>query len=202
MEKKRSTHRLSSLFSLGSNSEHAESGSVASSESSGRLSRVKNRITSATHLSPSYPPPAPPSVPAASRSKLTIQPVESAPAALAPLEPPPPIPAAAGSRPGSPSRSRPHSSAGRASTSSLQIPDDSKLRKLKRKSLLFGSPHGSPHSSNEHLPYSRNAASGPLAWVVGHKGKVEYNLTMLLNGEKVRLHSELTDFPLTGCIGS
>jgi hypothetical protein len=24
-----------------------------------------------------------------------------------------------------------------------------------------------------------------MAWVVGHKGRVPYNLTMLLNGEKV-----------------
>jgi hypothetical protein len=30
-----------------------------------------------------------------------------------------------------------------------------------------------------------SSKSGPLAWVVGHRGKVPYNLTMLVNGEKV-----------------
>jgi hypothetical protein len=32
------------------------------------------------------------------------------------------------------------------------------------------------------------AQDQPLAWIVGHKGKVPYNLAMLLNGEKVRLN--------------
>lgn len=185
LDKKRSSHRLSSLLSLGSNhSDQPDGASVASSESSSRLSKVKNRISSATHLAPNYPPPGPPN---AQLSKLTIQPVESAPAALnnANLEPPPPLSAhsprsAPGSRSASPAR--PRSSAG------LHVPDgaDSKLKKLKRKSGLFSSAQSSDERLQDVGGVSRGTpGDGPLAWIVGHRGKVPYNLAYLINGERV-----------------
>lgn len=180
-DKKKSSHRLSSLFSLGgSSAEPQQSNSTASSESSGRLSKVRNRISSAasstqqsaTHLTaPEYPPPSPQrrqSPP----NQLTIQPVGSP--ALEPLEPPPHLdvpsrsssPGGFGSRPGTPN---------------LGADNEGKLKKLRRKSGLFGGSNGSS------LDLGRaGGANSPLAWIVGHKGKVPYNLTMLLNGEKVR----------------
>lgn len=184
-DRKKSSYRLSSLFSLGGSSDAQQSQSAASSESSGRLGKVKSRISSAastataqsasaTHLTaPEYPPPSP-----ARRqsppSQLTIQPVGSPP--LEPLEPPPPLEA--------PSRSS--SSVGHASrpgTPTLDGGNPGKLKKLRRKSVLFGA------SNSSATDVSRGGAAGgnsPLAWIVGHKGKVPYNLTMLLNGEKVR----------------
>lgn len=179
-DKKRSSHRLSSLFSISSSSDHHESGSVASSESSGRLSKVKNRISSATHLTPDYPPPQPPNY--SDQRQLTIQPVESVPATL---EPPPRIPAPRSrsespARPPTAARSRPGTAnPDAAGGAALNVPNDSKLKKLKRKSGLFGN---TPRSSDEGVS---DSSHGPLAWVVGHQGKVSYNLTMLLNGEKV-----------------
>jgi hypothetical protein len=56
------------------------------------------------------------------------------------------------------------------------------LKKLRRKSKLFGSSQvdvGAPAGASS-APHTE-----PLAWIVGHKGKVPYNLAMLLNGEKV-----------------
>ncbi|KAF2999452.1 hypothetical protein E8E13_007935 [Curvularia kusanoi] len=186
-DKKKPSHRLSSLFSLGGSSEQS-SNSAASSESSGRLSKVKNRISSAaststtqsaTHLTaPEYPTPLPQrrqSPP----NQLTIQPVGSGSGspALEPLEPPPHLdvpsrsssPGGWGSRPGTPN---------------LEVGNEGKLKKLRRKSGLFGGLNGST------TDVSNAAGANPLAWIVGHKGKVPYNLTMLLNGEKV---SELWD---------
>lgn len=181
-DKKNPRQRLSSLFSLGGNSsEPPQSSSAASSESSGRLSKVKNRIASgassstqqsATHLTaPEYPPPSPQrrqSPP----NQLTIQPVGSP--ALDPLEPPPTLdvpsrsssPGGWGSRPGTPN---------------LGVENEGKLKKLRRKSGLFGGSNGSSTDLSR-----AGGANNPLAWIVGHKGKVPYNLTMLLNGEKVR----------------
>lgn len=183
-DKKKSSHRLSSLFSLGSgSSEPHQSNSATSSESSGRLSKVKNRISStaststaqsATHLTaPEYPPPSPQrrqSPP----NQLTIQSVGSP--ALEPLEPPPQLdvpsrsssPGGFGSRPGTPN---------------LEVGNEGKLRKLRRKSGLFG---GNNSSMTDVSRADATGGSNPLAWIVGHKGKVPYNLTMLLNGEKVR----------------
>lgn len=181
-EKKKSSHRLSSLFFLGGSSEPQQSQSAASSESSGRLSKVKNRISSAaststtqsasaTHLTaPEYPPPSPQrrqSPP----NQLTIQPVGSP--NLEPLEPPPHLdvpsrsssPGGFGSRPGTPN---------------LEVGNEGKLKKLRRKSGFFGG------GNNSSTDLSRAGGNNPLAWIVGHKGKVSYNLTMLLNGEKVR----------------
>ncbi|KAF2735696.1 hypothetical protein EJ04DRAFT_511644 [Polyplosphaeria fusca] len=168
-DKKRS-NRLSSLLSLGSSS---DGGSVTSSESTGRLSKVKNRISS-THLAPEYPPPAPPSYGA--HQQPTITPVASAPAAL---EPPPPL-AIPRSRNSSPARGalggRPETPT-TESSGGLQAPVEG-MKKLKRKSGLFGGGRSSEEKVIE-------PGAGPMAWVVGHKGKVQYNLTMLLNGEKV-----------------
>jgi hypothetical protein len=47
---------------------------------------------------------------------------------------------------------------------------------------MFGGSNG----STADLSSAGAAGGNPLAWIVGHRGKVPYNLTMLLNGEKVR----------------
>jgi hypothetical protein len=179
--KKKSSRRLSSIFGSSASSEPSTSSSntyvsatPASSESSSRLTKVRNRLSSATHLAPEYPPPSAPTPRPVSLSNPTIQPVE--PADLEPLEPPPPLEVP--SRVSSPANSRP-------GTPSLEPSSEGKLKKLRRKSGLFGgpptglegldgAPHGAPHGN-----------ASPLAWIVGHKGKVPYNLTFLLNGEKV-----------------
>lgn len=96
--------------------------------------------------------------------------------ALEPLEPPPHLdvpsrsssPGAFGSRPGTPN---------------LEVGNEGKLKKLRRKSGLFG---GTNSSLTDVSRAGTAGGSSPLAWIVGHKGKVPYNLTMLLNGEKVR----------------
>jgi hypothetical protein len=70
----------------------------------------------------------------------------------------------------------------------LDPSSEGKLKKLRRKSGLFGGPPpglegvGGAHSRTST---STSNAASPLAWIVGHKGKVPYNLTFLLNGEKV-----------------
>lgn len=206
LDKKRSGSRLSSLLSLGSSTsnlastDNADSGSVTSSSPGNRLTKVKQRISSATHLGPNYPPPSPPP-PKIVHSLPTIQPVASASAAFEDLPPPPSI--ADLSCPRSESPSRPYSRSGSrpasqqlslppsrpASSGGLQVPgDESTIKKLKRRSGLFGSgPQSSPLSSNESVRSSRGGDphSRPLAWIAGHAGHVPYNLTMLLNGEKV-----------------
>ena len=178
-DKKKSARRLSSLF--GSSGSSEPSGSTnnaklsptpASSESSSRLTKVRNRLSSATHLTPEYPPPAAQSPRAVSLSNPTIQPV--VPADLEPLEPPPPLEVP--SRASSPASSRP-------GTPSLD-PSEGKLKKLRRKSGLFGGPPGGIEGVDAASGAPQGNAS-PLAWIVGHKGKVPYNLTFLLNGEKV-----------------
>lgn len=177
-DKKRSSRRISSLFSLGSNgSDQQGTASAASSESSGRLSKVKDRIASATHLTPDYPPPEPPEPP--SLRHLTITPVESAPAALQSLQPPRSISSPV-SRSSSPSRPNSPGTPNSDGGGGLLAPADAH-KKLKRRSRLFAGTQSSDERISEPGPR-------PLAWVVGHRGKVPYNLTMLLNGEKVSLH--------------
>ncbi|KAF2271854.1 uncharacterized protein EI97DRAFT_387025 [Westerdykella ornata] len=169
-DKKRSSSRLSSLLSLTSiASDNSESSPMASSEPAGRFRKVRNRISSATHLSPVYPPPG---TAAPANLSTTIQPLDSAPPVLASPDPPPPIPAP---RSCSDPPTRPHSSAGIGSRDP-QLLDYSKLKKLKRRSAFFAG----PRSSDERLQ-----ERGPLAWIVGHQGKLPYDLTLLLNGEKV-----------------
>ncbi|CAO2652473.1 Nn.00g007560.m01.CDS01 [Neocucurbitaria sp. VM-36] len=177
-EKKKSSHRLSSLFSVGSSdsqeSKSTKATTASSSESSGRLTKVKKRISSATHLAPEYPPPPPPkSARDVSLSNPTIQAVEPA-ASLEPLEPPPTLDVP--SRGSSPSRG-----GSRPGTPNLDAPSEGNLKKLRRKSRLFGGSQGGDGA----LPDAQHGQSSPLAWIVGHHGKVPYNLTMLLNGEKV-----------------
>jgi hypothetical protein len=95
--------------------------------------------------------------------------------ALEPLEPPPHLDV--------PSRSSSPGFGSRPGTPNLDPNGEGKLKKLRRKSGLFGNVNSSV------TDVSRGGAadgSSPLAWIVGHKGKVPYNLTMLLNGEKVR----------------
>lgn len=72
------------------------------------------------------------------------------------------------------SKSRPTTPSG-----DLLTPTESSAKKLKRRSKLFGG----GGSSDERM--AEFGGESPLAWVVGHKGKLSYNLTMLLNGEKV-----------------
>ncbi|CBX99628.1 hypothetical protein IAQ61_005119 [Plenodomus lingam] len=200
-DKKKSSRRLSSIFSIGSSSESQDSkssgtkiSSVPSSESSGgRLTKVKKRMTSGTHLTPesaqqqtaaapahnaslSPPssqsvPPVPPVEPAASLPP--VKPLESL-EPPEPLEPPPPLQVP--SRSSSPYNSRPGTPSGDAGS-------EGNLKKLRRKSRLFGGSQGG--SENESLSMAARPKSSPLAWIVGHKGKVAYSLTTLLNGEPV-----------------
>jgi hypothetical protein len=178
-DKKKSARRLSSLFSSasseasGSTNNQKLSPTPASSESSSRLTKVRNRLSSATHLTPEYPPPPAQSPRHVSLSNPTIQPVE--PADLEPLEPPPPLEVP--SRASSPASSRP-------GTPSLDPGSEGKLKKLRRKSGLFGGPPGGIEGV-DGAPGTPQGNASPLAWIVGHKGKVPYNLTFLLNGEKV-----------------
>jgi hypothetical protein len=179
--KKKSTNRLSGLFSKGSSDsqETASTKTKAStpSESTGRLSKVRNRLSSATHLAPDYPRPSSPSTPRHVSAPTAIQPVESkdAIANLAPLEPPPPIGGGGpGSRPASPSRS-----GSRPGTPSGDSASEGNLKKLRRKSNLFGS------SRIDLAAAGAATQEQPPAWIVGLKGKVPYNLAPLLSGEKV-----------------
>ncbi|KAF2849207.1 hypothetical protein T440DRAFT_140117 [Plenodomus tracheiphilus IPT5] len=158
-DKKKSSHRLSSLFSVGSSSESQDS-------------KSSKRMSSGTHLAPEYPPPSlPQTARDVSLSKPTIQPVEPA-APLEALEPPPPLDVP--SRGTSPYNSRP-------STPSAEAGAEGNLKKLRRKSRLFGGSQG----GHEILSGAPHGQDSPLAWIVGHKGKVAYSLTMLLNGERV-----------------
>ncbi|KAF1995635.1 hypothetical protein P154DRAFT_341994 [Amniculicola lignicola CBS 123094] len=95
----------------------------------------------------------------------------------APLHPPPPIPGPA-SRSPSPGQGlgRPGTPPSDTGGSRLAPVEEKKKRRVSR---LFG---GGASSSNEQVHQQQ---AGPLAWVLGHQGKVPYNLTMLLNGEKV-----------------
>ncbi|KAF2437775.1 hypothetical protein P171DRAFT_437397 [Karstenula rhodostoma CBS 690.94] len=182
--KKNTGRRLSSLFSMGSSDskeakETKEPSSAASSESSRRLSKVRKRITSHS-LTPDYP--APSQTPPVPARTPTIQTVDSLAAAFEPLQPPPPLtssnPNSRSSSPGRLSKSRPVTP--RTPSAGLLAPaTDAELKRSKRRSRLFG--YG--ESSDERVQDAR--LDGPLAWVVGHKGKVEYSLTMLLNGERV-----------------
>ena len=209
--KKSAGRRLSSLFSMGSadskdSKESQEAPSAASSESSSRLSKVKKRITSHS-LAPEYPAPGPsPRNVSAHSAPVTIQHVESASAAFEPLEPPPPLTSSnPNSRSSSPSRlskSRPGTPG--TPTGGLLVPADADVKKNRRRSKLFG--YGDSSEERVQDPSQRNLG-GPLAWVVGHKGKVEYSLTMLLNGERVSRHwhrttaPTLTDWTGTGAVG-
>jgi len=174
-EKKRSSRRLSSIFSLGS-SDQQDNSSSASSQSTGRLAKVKKRLSSGTHLSPDYPPPPAPAYHHASIPQPTIQPVESAPAAL---QVPPPLsnPRSRSSSPASyiPTERLLTANAG----AGLSAPTDGN-KKLRRRSKLFSG----GQSSDEHI--HDDGHDRPHAWVIGHRGKVPYNLALLLNGEKVR----------------
>jgi hypothetical protein len=170
--KKKSSRRLSSIFSLGSNSDEQSTGSSPSLQPN-RLTKVRNRLSSATHLAPDYPPPQAPAYHNASIPQPTIQPVESAPAVL---DPPAPIPDSY-SRSSSPALERPLTPSADAG-GNLMAPSG-EAKKLRRRSKLFGG----AQSSDEKV---HQAQDNPLAWVVGHRGKVPYNLALLLNGEKVR----------------
>jgi hypothetical protein len=175
--KKKSSHRLSSLFSSGS-SDSAESKntklSPVPSNSGSRLTKVRQRMSSATHLAPEYPvPPTPKSPREVSLSNPTIQPIVESATDLEPLEPPS---FDAPSRTSSPFNSRPGTP-----TLTVDTGSEGKLKKLRRKSGLFG---GTPVGGDTTAGAPQGHAS-PLAWIVGHKGKVPYNLTFLLNGEKV-----------------
>jgi hypothetical protein len=182
-DKKKSSNRLSGLFSKSSDT--SESGankhkSPTPTEPTNRLTKVRNRLSSATHLAPDYPPPqASNAQRPASLANPTIQPVESleSTANLAPLEPPPPL-TAPGSRNVSPS-----GKGSRPGTPGADSGSEGNLKKLRRRSKLFGgSQMGDGLTGGGSAPAAQDS---PHAWIVGHKGKVPYNLAMLLNGEKV-----------------
>jgi hypothetical protein len=191
-DKKKSTNRLSGLFSKGSSDTQDTSSArtnTTSSQSTGRLTKVKNRISSATHLAPEYPPPSPPTAPRhVSLANPTIQPVTpvESTASLEQLEPPPAFGASPGSRNASPSRGGPSHGGSRPGTPGADSATEGNLKKLRRKSKLFG---GS--LVDEGTGSVTQTQESPLAWIVGHKGKVPYNLAMLLNGEKVRRSSQV-----------
>ncbi|KAL1598707.1 hypothetical protein SLS60_007847 [Paraconiothyrium brasiliense] len=165
--------------------ESKESGSAASSESSGRLSKVKKRIASHS-LAPDYPAPSHGPRDDSVSAPVTIQTVDSVAAAFEPLEPPPPLTSSnPNSRSSSPNRlnkSRP-GTPGTPAGGLLTPTTDTEVKKNRRRSRLFG--YG--ESSDERVQdlSAQHSKNSPLAWVVGHKGKVEYSLTMLLNGERV-----------------
>lgn len=202
--KKNAGRRLSSLFSMGSNDskESKESGSAASSESSSRLSKVKKRITSHS-LAPDYPAPSHTSRDVPANAPATIQTVESVAAAFEPLEPPPPLTSSnPNSRSSSPNRlnkSRPGTPG--TPTGGLLTPSaDAETKKNRRRSRLFG--YGESSDERVHDPSKGHPKNCPLAWVVGHKGKVEYSLTMLLNGERVRRIEIVLSLKLTKLAGT
>jgi hypothetical protein len=180
-DKRKSTNRLSGLFSKGS-SDSQETASTKTksstpSESTGRLTKVRNRLSSTTHLAPEYPASSSPNTPRHVSAPTAVQPVESRDSAalLAPLEPPPPLGVdGPGSRAASPSHSR---NGSRPGTPGGDSGTEGNLKKLRRKSNLFG-------SSRVDLAAAQTPEQPP-AWIVGLKGKVPYNLAPLLSGEKV-----------------
>jgi hypothetical protein len=191
-DKKKSSNRLSGLFSKTSTDTPDNASArtnTTSSQSTNRLTKVRNRLSSATHLAPEYPPPSPPSAPRhVSLTNPTIQPVtpvESS-AFFEPLEPPPAFGAPPGSRNASPSRGGPPRSGSRPGTPGADSASEGNLKKLRRRSKLFGA--GLVDDGTGNVTQTQD---NPLAWIVGHKGKVPYNLAMLLNGEKVRRGSRV-----------
>ncbi|KAF1914491.1 hypothetical protein BDU57DRAFT_549650 [Ampelomyces quisqualis] len=178
--RKKSSSRLSSLFSKST----ADAQETASSklkpptapESTRRLTKVRARLSSATHLAPdNSPQPGPRNFSLSNPYIQRVHSVETT-ADLAPLEPPPPL-AVPRSRNASPSRG-----GSRPSTSGADSSGEGALKHLRRKSRLFSSSQvdlSAPAFVSPALP------ERPFAWIVGHKGRVPYNLAMLLNGEKV-----------------
>lgn len=63
----------------------------------------------------------------------------------------------------------------------MLAPHEAAAKKTKRRTMLFGG--GKSSDDAVHA-----AADVPQAWIVGHKGKVSYNLSPLLNGEPVSLY--------------
>lgn len=101
------------------------------------------------------------------------------------LVPPPLLSDRAASRSSSPTSYRPNSRhSSRPVTPSLEISTDLSVpsatndTKKKRKSWLFG------RSGKDS---SEDKSRSPSAWIVGHDAKVPYNLSLLLNAEKVSL---------------
>ena len=203
--KKHSNRRVPSLFSLSSSDQGAKSKSPvedvpSASYPSNYLSVDANRsrIPVASKLTkasrervpsgqlppPGYPPPPPPN------SELHGQPIitsaSAAPATTELLSLHAPLNGTLASGPST--RSQP---ASRASTrpgtpvldgpnerhSSLPAPSNS--TKAKQRSWLLGG----ARSSDERV--SESGHGGPLAWVIGHHGKISYNLSLLIGGEKV-----------------
>jgi hypothetical protein len=179
--KKKSSNRLSSLFNKASPPADSQDSNTArlrpatASEPGTRLSKVRNRLSSATHLAPQYPPPSQVAPRHVSLSAPTIQPVDTH-TDFERLEPPPSL---GGAGPGSRPSSRGSSPASsRPGTPNADAGAEGKLKKLRRKSGLFGGSQSTDGAAGAQ-------DNEPLAWIVGHKGKVPYNLALLLSGEKV-----------------
>ncbi|KAJ9667200.1 hypothetical protein H2201_002721 [Coniosporium apollinis] len=197
-KKDRSSSRLSSLFSLSSSgSEPAFSIDDGKSESSSsrrsaRLSLSPSRRTSPKRLSkaahervPSGQLLSPVAYPSPSPRRGQINPVD--PAQTGAVFPPPVNDAFY--RDESPVRSRPGSRPpSRPLTPTLDLPrhdsrgmgppvsyNNQSQAKPKRRSWFGGG------SRDKHGPQEQ----APLAWVIGHETKLPYNLSLLLNAEKV-----------------
>ncbi|KAF2143343.1 uncharacterized protein K452DRAFT_286168 [Aplosporella prunicola CBS 121167] len=159
--------------------------SISASLSKRRASRasVSRDRSSSAQQDVAYPEPPVPPIPDNLSRKSTVLTINTD--NDSDLLPPPPVrvdsasrsssPIGA-SRPGSRSSTRPNSSFLDVTSDGLLTPSTPTSAKLKRKSI-FG---------NRHSKASDTASmAGPLAWVCGHQGKPEYNLSLLLTAEKV-----------------
>lgn len=203
--KKRSSQRLSSLFSLSSSDQGVKSKSLVedipsapypsnylSVDANRSRIPVARKLTKAPHkrvpsgqqLPPNYPPPPPPDPEL--YGQPTITPVSAAPATTEFLPPhaPPNDTLASGPSTGSQPASRASTRPGTPvldgpNERHSSLPAPSNNTKAKRRSWLLGG----ARSSDERV--SEFGHGGPLAWVIGHDGKVPYNLSLLIGGEKV-----------------
>ncbi|TKA80194.1 hypothetical protein B0A49_01958 [Cryomyces minteri] len=198
MEQKK-RNRLSSIFSLGT--QHVEPRNVlypddarSETSSAGRRSpspgpasklqksvRQRDRTPSEQLLSPlaySSSIPAPPFVTEPTADNSDTDDYDT------PLPPPPPVHAFTQSRSSSPDfSSRPGTPLSRPVTPTIQVQGDGLLR-----AVTPTAKEPKPKKRN-FLGFSRGKSRGdedrgPLAWVVGHEGKVPYNVSGLLGLER------------------
>lgn len=153
---------------------------------------VASKLTKASHkrvpsgqlLPPGYPPPPPPNLEL--HGQPTVTSVSAAPATTELLPPHAPLndTLASGPSTGSQPASRASTRPGTPVLDGLNerhsgLPAPSNNTKAKRRSWLLGG----ARSSDERV--SESGHGDPLAWVIGHHGKVPYNLSLLIGGEKV-----------------
>ncbi|KAF2104322.1 hypothetical protein NA57DRAFT_29944 [Rhizodiscina lignyota] len=194
--KKKSSGRLSSLFSLGEKDHKNGAGPPVPPKSTGnhlspnalpvqsnKLSKSSHERAPSEHLlpAPAYPPPAPAAtlrkpVPHASTDNLSLAPPPITTTLL-------PRHASTGtpvsSRPGSAIGSRPTTplTPGGSPTSSLAPNTPLSANKVKRRSWLTGGGHSRTSSKAE--------GHSPKAWILGHQPQEPYELTPLLSAQPV-----------------